>query len=91
MGHEVEVFKSEETKSRTEISEFLRGVAEQLAAGEVVLRSGDQELRLHLPEQLILEIQVEDEDKGSKGIQHSLEMEIKWFDAQPPNAVLGDR
>jgi hypothetical protein len=27
-----------------------------------------------------LEIQVEDEDKKSKGIQHSLEIEIKWFD-----------
>jgi len=29
---------------------------------------------------LILEVQVEDEDKGTKGIQHSLEVEIKWFD-----------
>jgi hypothetical protein len=25
-------------------------------------------------------VQVEDEDKGAKGIQHSLEVEIKWFD-----------
>jgi hypothetical protein len=35
---------------------------------------------LDLPQNLILEIQVEDEDKKRKGIQHSLEVEIKWFD-----------
>ena len=29
---------------------------------------------------LILEVQVEDEDKKAKGTQHSLEVEIKWFD-----------
>jgi hypothetical protein len=29
---------------------------------------------------LILGVQVEDEDKKTKGIQQSLEIEIKWFD-----------
>jgi hypothetical protein len=33
-----------------------------------------------IPHNLILEIQVEDEDKKAKGVQHSLELEIKWFD-----------
>lgn len=80
MGREVRVFKSEETKSRAEVSQFLRAIVEQLATGAVVLPRDGQELRLDLPEQLILAIQVEDEDKGSKGTQHSLELEIKWFD-----------
>ena len=35
---------------------------------------------LELPQNVILELQVEDEEKGKKGIQHSLEVEIKWFD-----------
>ena len=35
---------------------------------------------LAIPGNLVLEIQVEDEDKDTKGMQHSLEIEIKWFD-----------
>jgi hypothetical protein len=33
-----------------------------------------------MPYNLVLEIQVEDENKKQKGLQHSLELEIKWYD-----------
>jgi hypothetical protein len=39
-----------------------------------VLGQGQEEIELTLPHNLILEVQVEDEDKGKKGIQHSLEI-----------------
>jgi amphi-Trp domain-containing protein len=74
------LFKSEEPKKRVEVVEFLRQIAERIASGEVVMRQGAEELVLQIPENLILEVQVEDEDKKTKGIQHSLEIEIKWFD-----------
>jgi amphi-Trp domain-containing protein len=80
MGKEIRLFKSEERKNRTELSSFLQQLAEKIAEGQVVLRRGEEELTLQLPQNLILEIQVEDEEKGTKGIQHSLEVEIKWFD-----------
>ena len=48
--------------------------------GQVLLRKGQEEMSLNLPNNLVLEIQVEDEDKKQKGVQHSLELEIKWFD-----------
>jgi amphi-Trp domain-containing protein len=80
MGKETRLFKSEERKSRADTSAFLHQLADKLAEGQVILRQGQEEITLQLPSNLILEIQVEDEDKGSKGIQHSLEIEIKWFD-----------
>lgn len=80
MGKEVRLFKSEERRSRSEVSAFLRELAEKLDAGEVTLRQGQEELKLVIPTNLILEVQVEDEDKKRKGIQHSIEVEIKWFD-----------
>ncbi len=80
MGRETRLFKSEERRSRTEVSDFLRQLADKVAAGQVVLRQGGEALTLEMPQNLILEIQVEDEDKKRKGIQHSLEVEIKWFD-----------
>ena len=80
MGKEIRLFKSEERKSRSDVSAFLHQLADKLAEGQVVLRQGQEELTLQVPQRLILEVQVEDEDKKRKGIQHSIEVEIKWFD-----------
>jgi len=80
MGKETRLFKSEERMKRSEVSEFLTQLADKISAGQVVLRQGGEEITLQLPQNLVLEIQVEDEDKKSKGVQHSLEIEIKWFD-----------
>jgi amphi-Trp domain-containing protein len=80
MGKETRLFKSEERKIQSELSAFLHQLADKIAEGRVVLRQGKDEIILQLPHNLILEVQVEDEDKGKKGIQHSLEVEIKWFD-----------
>jgi amphi-Trp domain-containing protein len=80
MGREIRLFKSEERKNRAEVSAFLHQLADKIGDGRVTLRQGQEELVLEIPDNLILEIQVEDEDKKRKGIQHSLEVEIKWFD-----------
>ena len=80
MGKEVKLFKSEERKNRAETGAFLHQIADRIEEGRVVLRKAGEEITLDIPHNLILEIQVEDEDKKSKGIQHSLEIEIKWFD-----------
>ena len=47
----------------------------------MVLKQGSEELNLKIPEGTILEIKVEDEEK-SRGTQHSLEIELKWFDGE---------
>ena len=88
MGKEIRLFKSEERKSRPEVSAFLHQLADKLAEGRVVLRQGAEELTLDIPHNLVLEIQVEDEDKKSKGTQHSLEVEIKWFDSDDAGGPL---
>jgi amphi-Trp domain-containing protein len=80
MGKETRLFKNEERKSRSDLSDFVHQLADKISEGQVVLRQGQEEITLQLPQSLILEVQVEDEDKGAKGIQHSLEVEIKWFD-----------
>jgi amphi-Trp domain-containing protein len=80
MGRERRLFKSEERMTRSNVVAFLQQLVDKIGEGQIVLRQGQQEITLDLPQNLILEIQVEDEDKGSKGIQHSLEVEIKWFD-----------
>lgn len=87
MGKEVRLFKSEERHTRAEVASFLRELAGKLDGGTVILKQGDEEITLELPHNLILDIQVEDEDKKRKGIQHSLEVEIKWFDGDDEAAA----
>jgi amphi-Trp domain-containing protein len=88
MGKETRLFKSEERRSRVEVAEFLRQLGDKIGEGQVVLRAGQEEISLALPYNLVLEIQVEDEDKKSRGIQHSLEIELKWFDAEEAGGPL---
>lgn len=88
MGKETRLFKSEERKTRAEVSAFLRQVADKIEEGQVILRQGKDELTLDMPYNLILGVQVEDEVKRSKGIQHSLELEIKWFDGDSGDGPL---
>ena len=80
MGKETRLFKSEERKSRSDVSEFLHQLADKISQGQAVLSQGQEEITVQLPQSLVLEVQVEDEDKGSRGVQHSLEVELKWFD-----------
>lgn len=87
MGKETRLFKSEEPMTRVDAGSFLGQLADKLAEGRVVLRHGQEEVELHLPDNLTLEVQVEDEDKKTKGVQHSLEVEIKWFDTEQGGSV----
>jgi amphi-Trp domain-containing protein len=80
MGREIELFKSKERKGRQEVAEFLRQLADKVAAGSLVLKQGRDEVTLQLPENVILEVEVEDEQKRKKGVQHKLEIELKWYD-----------
>ncbi|MGD8585266.1 MAG: amphi-Trp domain-containing protein [Chloroflexota bacterium] len=88
MGKETRLFKSQERHTRDEVSAFLHQLADKIGQGQVVLRQGKDEISLALPSKLVLEVQVEDEDKKRKGIQHSLEVEIKWFDSDEAGGSL---
>lgn len=79
MTRETVLFKSKEAMGRAQVADFLRELADKVASGRVTLQQGAEELPLNLPEQVMLEVEVEDEQK-SRGIEHCLEVEIKWYD-----------
>ena len=59
---------------------FLHELADKISTGAVVLSQGTEDLKLELPENLTLEVQVENEEKKRKGTENSLEIELKWYD-----------
>lgn len=79
MGKELVLFKSEERKDLQSVADFLHQLADKLATREVVLRQGDEELKVILPPSVVLELKVEEESKKNK-TKRSLEIEIEWME-----------
>jgi len=77
MGREVILFSSEEKKDLQSVAAFLHQLADKLAENRVILRQGSEELVVEIPNNVVLEIKVEEELKKKK-TQQSLEIEIEW-------------
>lgn len=90
MGKETVLFQSEEWMDIQSVSDFLHELTDKLAQGQVILRQGTQEIEVLLPGSVVLEVKVEEELKKGK-TQHSLEIEISWFegDDSQGSVVLG--
>ncbi len=87
MGKEIVLFKSEERKSIQNVAEFLHQLADKLAENKVILRRGTEEIQINIPDNVILELKVEEEIKKNK-TQHSLEIEIEWIEGDKSGGVV---
>lgn len=81
MGKEVVLFASEEHVNAKHVSDFLRQLADKVDTGEVTLSKGSESLTLNLPQNLVLEVKAEAEDKNM-GTKRSLEVEIEWMEGE---------
>jgi amphi-Trp domain-containing protein len=79
MGKEIVLFASEEKSNVRNVASFLHQMADKLLEQEVVLRQGNEELKISVPANVTLEIKVEEEEKKGK-TQRSLEIEIEWYE-----------
>lgn len=77
MAYETVLFKSEEKKSRLEIAETLRLLASKVEQGKINLSNESGTVDLEFPENMLLEIKVEEETK--RNTKHSLEIELEWI------------
>jgi amphi-Trp domain-containing protein len=87
MAKEIVLFKSEERKDLQSVSAFLHQLADSLENNQVILRQGTEEITLDIPNQVILELKVEEEDKKGK-TKHTLEVEIGWIEGDESGGVV---
>lgn len=80
MSRETVLFSAKDTRPRGSVAAFLRDLADKMESGAVTLRQGEAAQEVVLPDHMVLEIKLEDEHKGKRGIRHSLEIEMKWYD-----------
>jgi amphi-Trp domain-containing protein len=85
MSKEIVLFKSEERKDLVSVAAFLSQLAEKLAENQVILRQGEEEITLIIPDQVVLELKVEEEEKR-RGKKHTFEIEIEWMEGEAANS-----
>lgn len=86
MGNESVLFQSEERMDIKSVSDLLHQLADRLAQDQIILRQGMQEIKVSVPDRVVLELKVEEELKKAN-TQRSLEIEISWIegdDSQGP-------
>jgi amphi-Trp domain-containing protein len=87
MGKEIVLFKSEERKDLASVVAFLHQLADKLAENQVILRQGSEEIVINVPDNVVLELKVEEEDKKGK-MKRTLEVEIEWIDGDESGGVV---
>lgn len=81
MGRETILFKSEERKSAAEAAATLRIIADKIESGNITLTSQTSEVDIAIPENVTLEIKVEEEE-GRDSVKRSLEVEVEWREGE---------
>ena len=87
MGKEIVLFKSEERKDLASVVAFLHQLADKLAENQVILRQGSTEIVVNIPDNVVLELKVEEEDKKGK-MKRTLEVEIEWVEGDESGGVV---
>ncbi len=87
MGKETVLFKSEERKDLASVVALLHQLADKLAENQVIMRRGSDEVVIDVPNNVVLELKVEEEDKKGK-IKRTLEVEIEWIEGDESVGVV---
>jgi amphi-Trp domain-containing protein len=73
------LFKSESVRTRSEIADYLRTVADSLdAGGEVTFRAGDDSIAVDPPERSEFEVKIEREGPAGAPGELGVEFELEW-------------
>lgn len=76
------LFKTEQSRSRGEIAQYLRTVADKLDGdGRLSLSAGEESVEMDVPERPTFEIKAEREQE-SDGTELSVEFELEWDEGQ---------
>ena len=81
------ILKSEEKKVRSEVVEFLQELALKIEKGVVKLVQGENSVELVIPENLTLEIKVEEKIKQDKPKKMQLEIELEWYEGEEKASI----
>ncbi|MFB6269179.1 MAG: amphi-Trp domain-containing protein [Halobacterium sp.] len=86
MSEEI-LFENELHRSRSDVADYLRAIADKLDAGDpVTLTAGDQSVTVDPPASVDFEVKAERET-GAGADELSVELELEWSDDDRPDEL----
>ncbi len=80
MGREITVYESETKRTVSEVVDFLKQFAQWVGDQQLTVDQGDGKLVVDIPDNVVLEIKIEDEEEGVGKVKRSVEVEIEWIE-----------
>lgn len=86
MGDERTLYESEAQRTTAEVIEFLEQLARWLGDQRLGFDRDGETMWIEVPDEVELEIELEEEDAGTNLVKRSLEIEITWMEARAGGA-----
>jgi amphi-Trp domain-containing protein len=80
------LFKSKDYKPSKETAKILRQIADKIEKRKLTLKKGSQEISIDIPENVELEIKVDEKRKGD--VKKTLEIEIEWKEGENKETLI---
>jgi amphi-Trp domain-containing protein len=73
--------KSKERQDVQSVAGFLHDLAERLEQNELILRQGDEQVQLSIPDRVVLGLKVKEKPKKRR-TKHRLKLTIQWIEGE---------
>jgi len=80
MGEERTLYESETERTIPEVMAFLQELTHWLKERRFLIDRGEETVVIEIPEDVVLEIEIEEEYEGENRVKRSLEIEIEWVE-----------
>jgi amphi-Trp domain-containing protein len=82
MAHKVVRQHSKDQRSREQVADALRTLADRIASDELTVGHGDGEARIHVPETIRYGVKVQEKNKSSTR-RHMIKITLQWSEDAP--------
>ena len=90
MGEERTLYESETERTIPEVIAFLQELTHWLGDGRLLIDRGEETVVIDIPDEVVLEIEIEEEYEGKQRVKRSLEIEIEWVEEKAGGVTYGE-
>ena len=89
MEEERTLYESESHRTIPEVIDFLHQLAHWLGDRRLTFEEGEVTIVIQIPDEVVLEIEIEEEDEGDNQVKRSLEIGIEWVEGRASSPAAG--
>jgi|GEM_PF-6221669 len=82
MSDEKNLYESETRRTTAEVIDFLQQLVQWLGDRRLAFDDNGGVVEMTIPDEVVLEIEIDEEDEGKEYVKRTLEIEIEWLEAR---------